>query len=145
MAEPTVQNYANHTRLDPMFHFVLLPLAVFLLLSSIWSLIKNPGYGAFLACVIAVLIFLEAGLLRSYSLKAQDRVIRLEERLRLASLLPEAQRARIGELTERQLIALRFASDAELPALAMKAVDQKLPPKEIKQAIHNWRPDYFRV
>ena len=80
-----------------------------------------------------------------YSAKVQDRVIRLEERLRLQSLAPDAFKARIPELTVRQLVALRFASDSEVTALATKALDENLAPKQIKALIQNWRPDFHRV
>jgi hypothetical protein len=82
---------------------------------------------------------------RSFPLRAQDRVIRLEERLRLREVLSAPLRERIGELTEGQLIALRFAPDAELPALVEQALEGRLVREEIKKRIHNWRPDTFRV
>jgi len=83
--------------------------------------------------------------IRLYALKVQDRVIRLEQRLRLAIVLAEPLRSRIPELTEAQLIALRFASDAEVPKLAERALTEKLSQTDIKKAIQTWRPDYWRV
>ncbi len=83
--------------------------------------------------------------MRTYPLKVQDRVIRLEERLRLATVLPDGLRQRVPELSESQLIGLRFAPDDELPALVQRALNEKLPAKEIKTSIRNWRPDYWRL
>ena len=145
MADTTPQSYANHTRRDPGFHFILIPLVLVAIILSIISLVQHPGLHSTLWLVLAVALLLTAYKARSNAVKAQDRVIRLEERLRLAMLLPEAARPRIAELTERQLIALRFASDAELPALAMRALNEGLTGKQIKTSIQSWRADNFRV
>jgi hypothetical protein len=145
MANSTPQFFANHTRFDPSFHFFLLPLGLLAMILSVIHIIHHPSMASTLLVVLAIGFFMIAGKSRGYSLKVQDRVIRLEERLRLAMLMPEAARSRIGELTESQLIALRFASDAELPALAMRALNEGLTNKQIKSSIQSWRGDYFRV
>ena len=145
MAANTPQNYANHVRYDPLYHAFLLPLSGINILVALWNLIRNPGLAAAWFTVLAIAGAIAVLKLRLYALKVQDRVIRLEERLRLSQLLPESLHGRIGDLTEAQLIALRFASDAEVPALAEKALAGTMAPREIKQAIRNWRPDYFRV
>ncbi len=145
MANATTQSFANHTRFDPLFHFFLLPLGLAAIVLSVIRIIHRPTLASTLFLILSLGFFMIAGKARGYSLKVQDRVIRLEERLRLAMLMPEAGRARIGELTESQLIALRFASDAELPGLAMRALNEGLTNKQIKSAIQSWRGDYFRV
>ena len=145
MANTTTQSFANHTRLDPTFHFFLLPLGIVAIILSVIHIIHHPSIASTLLVVLAVGFFMIAGKSRGYSLKVQDRIIRLEERLRLSALLPESLRARIQELTEAQLIALRFAADEEVPSLVEKALRGNLEPKAIKQAIQTWRPDYWRV
>jgi hypothetical protein len=95
--------------------------------------------------VMSIVLFMMAEISRSQTLRAQDRIIRVEERLRLHALLPSDERSHIDELSIKQLIALRFASDAELPALVRKTLTQNLEPKAIKQSIVNWRGDYHRV
>jgi hypothetical protein len=145
MSETKPQTYANHARLDPLYHFFLAPVFLITLIASIVHLVRHPHLGSAWHVVLALALFVLAFKVRTYSLKVQDRVIRLEERLRLAALLPEPLRSRIDELDIRQLIALRFASDAEIPALVERTLNEKLAPKQIKQAIQNWRPDNFRV
>ena len=145
MAEPVSQTFSNHTRYDPPFHFFVLPVFAITLIVTIVHLVRRPGlHSAWLVVfvVAAVVVVFKS---RLYALKVQDRVIRLEERLRLASLLDESLRPRIGEFTESQLVGLRFASDAELPALAAKALSEKLSRDEIKKAVQQWRPDNWRV
>jgi hypothetical protein len=141
----TPQTFANHARTDPPFHLVQFPLAVVALIISVILLIRNPGLMTAFWLIVALVLVLGTMRTRIYGLKVQDRVIRLEERLRLIALLPESVRPRIHELTEGQLVALRFASDDELPALATRALNEGLTNKQIKSAIQNWRPDYFRI
>jgi len=145
MADRSPQNFAHHTRFDPPFHFFILPVFAISLIMTIVHLVRRPSLHS--AWLVLVMIAALAAIfkIRLYALKVQDRVIRLEERLRLATLLDPALRPRIPELTEGQLIALRFASDAELPVLAARALNEKLPRAEIKKSIQHWRPDYWRV
>ena len=142
MGEKVPQTLANHARFDPRFHYFAAPLSAAFLIWSIAHCVRHFSHEAIAWVVCALLIFLALFLLRTYALKVQDRVIRLEETMRLARLSPNGT---VPNLTEGQLIALRFASDAELPALAEKAAAGNLNQKQIKQAIQAWRPDYFRV
>ncbi len=145
MSERKQQTYANHARFDPWFHFFLAPVLLITLVATVVQLVRHPHLGSAWHVVLALALVVLAVKARTYALKAQDRVIRLEERLRLTALLREPLRARIGELEIRQLIGLRFASDAEIPALVERALNEKLTEKQIKQAIQVWRPDYYRV
>jgi hypothetical protein len=145
MAEKKPQTFASHTRFDPLYHFFVLPVFAISVIAAIVHFIWHPGLHSGWLFVVFVAAAIAISKLRLYPLKVQDRVIRLEERLRLSSLLPEPMRSRIPELTEGQLIALRFASDAEVPKLAERAISEKLSPADIKKAIQNWRPDYWRI
>jgi len=141
----SIQNFKNHTRFDPAFHFFLVPLTFILLIWSFVHHFKVKTLESFFVGMAFFLLLVAIFITRTYSLKVQDRVIRLEERLRLQSLAGAALLARIPELTKGQLVALRFASDGELTALATKALDEKLEPKQIKALIQNWRGDFLRV
>jgi hypothetical protein len=152
MAEHQPQSFAHHTRWDPPFHFYLLPifgLGLILTLIHFFAHITHADLRddihAFLLILLAIAFLVLTFKVRVYSLKVQDRVIRLEERLRLTQLLPEPLRSRIPELTEDQLCGLRFASDAEIPKLVERTLKEKLKRADIKKAIQNWRPDYWRV
>ena len=139
------QSFANHAKFDPPFHFFVLPVLLINVILVGYYLFRFPGLGGTWLLILSVALFVLAGRTRSYATHLQDRVIRLEERLRLAAILTEPLHSRIGELTDSQLIGLRFASDAELPALVQRALDEKLSRSDIKKAITDWRPDYSRV
>ncbi len=143
--DPSSQSFSNHTRFDPLFHFFLLPIALASVIVAIVHAYKVPtGLNGWLI-VVAIAAFVAIGKTRGYALKVQDRLIRLEERIRLASVLQEPLRSRIGELTDTQLIGLRFASDAELPALVQRAIAEQLSRKDIKKSVTTWRADTARV
>ncbi len=145
MPENTTQSYANHARLDPAFHFVFVPATFVLLIWSIVRLVRSPGADTGIVVLIALLVGLVGWKARTYALKVQDRVIRLEERLRLRELAAAGQYKGALDLTESQLIALRFACNEEVVQLAERALKEKLQSKQIKEAIRIWRPDYWRV
>ena len=147
MADKTTQSFANHTRFHPPFHFFLAPGGIVLLILTIVNVVNHSGrLDAWILLLMAVLFFVAVFLIRINPLHVQDRLIRLEERLRLQALCPPAVAARIGDFTEGQLVALRFASDQELPTLAARVLaGNPAAPKEIKQAIVAWRADTFRV
>jgi hypothetical protein len=147
MANQKPQNLQNHVRVVPPYHMFVLGVFLINLGTSIYRLIKF-GYSweslvnLLLALALVVLFFYA----RTFVLTVQDRVIRLEMRLRLAELLPADLRPRIPEFSVGQLVALRFACDAELPALARKVLDEKLSDgKAIKQLVKDWQADYLRA
>lgn len=139
------QLFANHVRYDPAFHFFLVPILLINIIVVGYYLFRFPSLGGAWLLLVSVALFVTAGRMRRYATQVQDRVIRLEERLRLSAVLPEPLRSRIGELSDSQLVGLRFASDQELPALVERALNEKLNRTQIKQAVNDWRPDYSRV
>jgi hypothetical protein len=143
MSQP--QSFKNHARFDPLFHFVLAPLAFINLIYAIVHLIRSVSFASAWLVVLSVGAVLLLVKMRLYALKVQDRVIRLEERLRLQTLAPAEWHSQIFRLTEDQLIGLRFAADAEVVALAGQALEGNLTRKQIKERIKSWRPDNWRV
>lgn len=140
------QNFENHAKFFPLFHFVVAPI---LLLNVVWSivrLIRHVSIDTIVSLLVAVGLFLLALTARLMALTVQDRVIRLETRLRMQQLLPVGLRARIPEFTLDQLVSLRFASDAELPSLAQRVLDEKLTNRAaIKKLVRDWQPDLLRA
>jgi hypothetical protein len=141
------QNFKNHGKFVPLYHFFVLPM---LAINFGWSFYRWKVAGFPIAGLVWVLtaaaLFFGVLYGRLFALRVQDRLIRLEESLRYERVLPEELRWRADELTIDQFISLRFASDEELPALMRKVLDEKLTErKAIKQLIKNWRPDYLRA
>jgi uncharacterized protein DUF6526 len=147
MANQKPQNLQNHVRLVPLFHMFVLPVFLINLVGSIIHLVRaGISYGSVMGVLMALALFVLAFFARVFALTVQDRVIRLEMRQRLAEILPVDLRPRILEFTPGQLVSLRFAGDAELPALARKVLDEKLDNrKAIKQLIKDWQGDYLRA
>jgi hypothetical protein len=142
------QNLKNHTRWDPIFHFfALLILLINIPITGWWygrHFYQHVHSGAWLL-LVSVALFIVALKTRNYAVKNQDRIIALEERIRLASLVTPSELIELSSLTTSQLIALRFASNPEVPELARRAVREKLDRKQIKESISSWRADNERV
>jgi hypothetical protein len=139
------QNYSNHARFDPLWHFTAMPLTLAGLVASIVNLVRCSEVNCFMSVLLVLIFFIMAtvvALVRTYGLKVQDRAIRAEERLRHFVLTgqPLDKRLRMG-----QIVALRFATDEEMPALAKRAAEESLTPKQIKEAIKVWKADLRRV
>jgi hypothetical protein len=141
------QNLKNHVRLVPPYHMFVFPVLFVNIGWTIYRLVKFPiSFGTVFGVFLAVALLMLALYARVFALTVQDRVIRLEMRMRLAEILPPDLRPRIPEFTVGQLVSLRFASDAELPALARKVLDEKMSDrKAIKQLIKDWQGDYLRA
>ena len=141
-----MQTLANHRRFYPPFHFFLVPVLVANLVIAGRAAFAAPSFATAWGGLMAFALLLGFGLARRGAIVVQDRLIRLEERLRLARLLPVELAARVDALTVRQLVGLRFASDEEVPELARRALAGELRDDEaIKRAIRTWRPDELRV
>ena len=141
-----VQTYSNHTRWYPLFHFVVVPLLALNFLSHLVRFIMAPSWSIGFWVLLSITLILLALAARLQALKAQDRLIRLEERLRYREVLSSDLAKRADSLSPGQIIALRFAPDEELGSLVERTVSGEFTKnKEIKQAIKTWRPDTFRV
>jgi len=142
----TSQTYANHTRWHPPFHFFVLPV---MLINFVWAIVecvRHPGWNRGWWIVVSLALLVLAVVVRNRTLKVQDRIIRLEERVRYQQLLPTDLAQQASSLRVGQIIALRFAADEELERLVREVLGGRLTkPAEIKKAIKNWRGDTFRV
>jgi len=147
MANEKPQNLNNHMRLVPAFHMFVLPV---FMVNIIWTIrhlvLAGISFESVFGVLMALALFLLAFYARTFALTVQDRVIRLEMRLRLAQVLPTELRPRISEFTSGQLVSMRFACDTELPTIARKVLDDKMNDrKAIKQLIKDWQSDSLRA
>lgn len=141
-----VQNFENHAKTVPAFHFFVLPVFVLNVGRAIVHIIRQPSFGSAVGLLVAMALLLLAFTARTFALSVQDRVIRLEMRLRLERVLPPDLAGRIPDFTVNQLVALRFASQAELPELARRVLDEKLDDrKAIKKLVRSWQADFLRA
>ncbi len=143
---PNPQSYERHKRYVVGYHVVTFVLLLVLFVWSVRQLIRDPSLTNVMLLVAVVALQMLFGYARAFALSVQNRVIRLEEQLRMARLLPDDLKPRIGELRMSQLIALRFASDGELSDLVRRVLGGELADQDaIKRAIKEWRPDYARA
>jgi len=146
MAEKSPQTFENHARLVPAYHFVAFPLFAINFFFALYQVVTGFSWGNLVAFGVAVALILLFFLARVMTLTVQDRVIRLEETLRMRALLPADLQPRIGEFTVKQMVALRFAPDGELPDLARQVLDGRIQDqKAIKKMIRHWRADHQRA
>lgn len=145
MAQAT-QSYQSHAKFVPLYHFVTLPILLVNVLLTGWNVVGGPSLMSAWALLMAIALFLAALFGRVFALKVQDRVIRLEERLRLRELLPAELKGRVNEFTAEQLIAIRFASDAEVADLAAVVLRENPAKRDaVKKLIKSWRADDARA
>jgi hypothetical protein len=145
MSDDDVQNYGNHRRWNPPWHFVVLPILIIYAVIAIVAAVRAPSRDTVWAAVVALALVTALGLLRRMVLRVQDRVIRLEEQLRLNRLMP-GRHEEIDELSRDHLIAIRFASDAEVPHLLDRITGGEIRTQdEIKRSIQHWRADHLRA
>ena len=145
MSEKKPQNYKNHAKFIPVFHYIALPLLLVNFFGALFRVTQEISFYTLNDVGLAISLIVVAVFTRLFALKAQDRVIRLEEQIRMQTFLPDALKVHVGRLTMGQIVALRFASDEELVDLTQDALDQNTSPNALKQAVKNWRPDYDRV
>lgn len=142
----TAQSFKTHRKFVPLFHFVTLPILLVNLGLAVTGIVRAPGFDSAWGVAQSVALFLGALFGRVFALAAQDRVIRLEERLRLRELLPAELKARIPDFTRDQLIGLRFAGDGELPELAARVLRDNIQKRdEIKKLVTQWRADTHQL
>ncbi len=143
---PEEQSFQNHVRWYPLVHFIISPLLFLNLFWQIFRLYQEQSLDRAESLMIAVVFLMMSVAARLQALKAQDRVIRLEEKLRYREILPPDLARKAADLRTSQVLALRFASDAELPELLQRTLNGEFKDnKEIKLAVKNWRGDYLRV
>jgi len=144
MAEP--QSYKNHVRRLPPFHFFVMPVLLAYVLNALRHVWLAPSLSTGFGALVAAALLMAALLSRVQALTVQDRVIRLEMRMRLQRLLPADLQSRINDLTPKQYVALRFAGDSELPELVREVLEGRLTTQaDIKKRVKNWQGDYLRA